>query len=254
MRIVLAHGVLGFGLFDFGVLGSLEYFNGVAKHLHDKFGAQVLTTKVPPIGSVQERGRKLADQIVAAFDSHERVHILAHSMGGLDARWAMKNVPGFAVRVKTLVAIGTPHRGSPVADAIRGGNPALLRHIPLPIVAQLRINQAALNDLATDHREAPDVDDPQLKYRYVVGDLSQPNAHCSHAFRAIQAIFGVRSANDGVVTVDSATRGGTVNSDLTWPVDHAGEIGWNLDRPIPAAFPLADHSHFARYDDVIALL
>jgi len=249
MRIVLAHGVLGFG-----VLGPLEYFNGVARHLRQKFNAQVLSAQVPPIGSVAVRGRELANQILAEFDPHERIHILAHSMGGLDARWALRNVPGLAARVQTLVAIGTPHRGSPVADAISNGNTG---NIPLPLIAELRHNQPALHDLTTGvgkefDRNTPDVDG--VTYRHVVGNLSAPNAHCSLAFRAIQAIFGVHADNDGVVPVDSATRGGTVGADLVWPVDHAGEIGWNLDKPIPASFPFADLTHLARYDAIVALL
>jgi triacylglycerol lipase len=245
VRIVLAHGVLGFS-----AIGKLEYFNGVKEHLEKHHGAHVLATGVPPVGSVEDRGKALVKQIVDEFDDRERVHILAHSMGGLDARWALKNVPGFVKRVKTLVAIGPPHRGSPVADVIRDGHPALRGLLPF------HLNQAALNDLTTDNVEAEDADDPEgkLKYRYVVGDTTQPHGHCSKPFRAIQEIVGLRTANDGVVTVASATRGGTVAADLTWGVDHAGEIGWNLNHPIPASLPLADTSHFARYDEIIALL
>ena len=50
--------------------------------------------------------------------SEDPLHVIAHSMGGLDARYAIRNVPQVADRVKTLVTIGTPHRGSPVADAV----------------------------------------------------------------------------------------------------------------------------------------
>jgi triacylglycerol lipase len=246
VRIVLAHGVLGFNALNLGV-AHIKYFNGVKQHLKDHHGAHVLATGVPPVGSVKERAEELVDQIVRKFDRSERVHILAHSMGGLDARWALKNVEGFASRVKTLVAIGTPHRGSPVADAIQDA-PALQGLLPF------HIDQKALKDLTTNNVEAPDAEDPELKYLYVVGDVSQPHAHCSDAFRAIQKIVGLRTANDGVVTVASATRGGTVTADLTWGVDHAGEVGWNLDRPIPASFPFADTSHFARYNEIIALL
>jgi hypothetical protein len=57
-----------------------------------------------------------------------------------------------------------------------------------------------------------------------------------------------------IVTVDSATRGGTRHADLTLPVDHAGEIGWNLDHPIPALIPLIPPPHFREYDDIVNLL
>ena len=252
MRIILVHGVLGFG-----VLGPLEYFNGVRKHLRRVPGTEVLITPVPPIGSIASRGDALGQQILREFAGGEPVHILAHSMGGLDARWALRHVPGLAARVKTLVTIGTPHHGSPVADAISMGTiPAL----PLPaeaIVLELRINQAALHDLTTGPATAfdqatPDV--PGVRYLHVAGDTSLPDAQCSVAFRAIQQLFRLPSHNDGVVTVDSATRGGTRPADLILPVDHAGEIGWSLDHPVPALVPLIAPPHFRAYDDIVRLL
>lgn len=252
MRIVLAHGVLGFG-----VLGPLEYFNGVKRHLRRAFGAEVFIATVPPIGSIESRGEKLGRQILDVFDGEEQVHILAHSMGGLDARWALRNVPGLSARVKTLVTIGTPHQGSPVADAIRAGTiPAL----PLPaeaIVLELRINQAALHALTTASATAfdqatPDV--PGVRYLHVAGDTSLPGAQCSIAFRAIQDLFRLPLHNDGVVTVDSATRGGTRHADLILPVDHAGEIGWNLNHPVPAFLALTAPPHFRDYDKIVRLL
>jgi triacylglycerol lipase len=252
MRIVLVHGVLGFG-----VLGPLEYFNRVKDHLRRAFGAEVFIATVPPIGSVESRGRELGRQILQQFAAGEQVHVLAHSMGGLDGRWALRNVPGLSPRVKTLVTIGTPHHGSPVADAIQAGRiPAL----PLPaeaIVLELRINQAALHDLTTTVAKAFDLATPDVDgvhYVHVAGDTSLPDAHCSVAFRAIQDLFRMPRHNDGVVTVDSATRGGTRHADLTLPVDHAGEIGWNLDHPIPALIPLIPASHFRDYDDIVSLL
>ena len=67
-----------------------------------------------------QRGEQLAAAILRQVPGAEREHIIAHSMGGLDARHAIAHVPGLAGRVATLVTIGTPHRGSPVADAIAG--------------------------------------------------------------------------------------------------------------------------------------
>jgi triacylglycerol lipase len=252
MRIVLVHGVLGFG-----VLGPLEYFNGVRNHLRRAFGAEVLITPVPPIGSVESRGKELGRQILENFGTGEPVHILAHSMGGLDSRWALRHVPGLSPRVKTLVTIGTPHHGSPVADAIQAGRiPAL----PLPaeaIVVELRLNQPALHALTTTAAKAFDLATPDVdgvRYVHVVGNTSLPGAHCSLAFRAIQEAFRMPAPNDGVVTVDSATRGGTRHADLTLPVDHAGEVGWNLDLLIPAVLPLIPPPHFRDYDEIMRLL
>src|SRR4051794_28528092 len=114
MKIILAHGVLGFG-----VLGPLEYFNGVAAHIEKTFpDVKVATAHVNPVGSVADRAESLAE-----FIAHEAaggpVCVFAHSMGGLDTRFALSNNRfGVCNHIATLVTIGTPHLGSPVADAI----------------------------------------------------------------------------------------------------------------------------------------
>jgi hypothetical protein len=81
--------------------------------------------------------------------------------------------------------------------------------------------------------------------------VTQKGARSSHAFRAIQTLFGVNVPNDGVVPLASANRGRTEPPDRVWPVDHAGLIGWNLDRIIPAGFLFADTAHVALYDEII---
>ena len=43
------------------------------------------------------------------------VHLIGHSMGGLDARFMISRL-GMRDRVLSLTTVGTPHRGSPFAD------------------------------------------------------------------------------------------------------------------------------------------
>jgi len=161
MKILLAHGVLGFG-----VLGPFEYFNGIAHGLEKRFpGVKVATAQVDPIGSVADRAAHLAEQIVAAAGG-EKIHIFAYSMGGLDTRFALSsNLSDAAAHVSRVVMIGTPHLGSQVADAIENGDPAVLRELPLPVVAELRVNQRALHDLTV---ECQDVVPSQATDRRIV--------------------------------------------------------------------------------------
>ena len=246
MNIVLAHGVLGFDRFDFGPFARVEYFNGLKKHLKDTFGRPVLVAKVSPIGKVSDRGTRLAELVMNEYKAPKSVLVLAHSMGGLDTRWALRHVPGFAEVVKTVVTIGTPHFGSPVADAIATGDPAILRHVPLPVLLQLEVNQDALNDLTTNGARALDIADvPLVTYDSVAGDVTKEDARCSTAFLAVQTIFGLNTPNDGVVTVHSATRGKNVPEENIWPVDHAGLVGWDLN------FPLAGNSVLHRYTALV---
>ncbi|MEK6371342.1 MAG: hypothetical protein AABO58_01475 [Acidobacteriota bacterium] len=247
-KIVLAHGVLGFG-----VLGPLEYFNGVARHIEKKIpGVTVATTHVNPIGSIAKRAQELADAIVDAA-GNDAVHVLAHSMGGLDARHAIaRDLSGVARHVATLVTIGTPHLGSPVADGLAhatiGGGPS-------PIEVELQHNQEALHDLTTAAATNFDRNtDARVRTLCIAGDMTGHAAHASLSFRAIAHKFGVTGPNDGVVTVVSATAGGKFELFDTWPTDHAGEIGWNLDLLVPARVPLIQQPHLERYERLVRAL
>jgi triacylglycerol lipase len=254
MRIVLAHGVLGFGR-----LGPLEYFNGVEAHLRGR-GHDVATAHVDPIGSVADRAATLADFVSRFAEAGSGpVCIFAHSMAGLDSRRALAgNLSGVRHHVAALVTIGTPHLGSPVADQIERGDPAALMRFPM--LFELQINQAALHDLTTGvatQADAQMTDVDGIHYIHVAGDM---RAHGSRLFRDIAEFFDLPEANDGVVAVQSAsTRCGTLRETIIWPADHAGLLGWNFDRlqPVgPERFPnpLADRSHLARYDDLVAHL
>jgi len=88
------------------------YFRGVGPRL-EKEGWRVVQARVPPLGPIEARARELAACIRAV--EARKVHVLAHSMGGLDARYAIARL-GLAGKVASLVTVGTPHRGTPVAD------------------------------------------------------------------------------------------------------------------------------------------
>jgi triacylglycerol lipase len=59
------------------------------------------------------RARQLREQILDWTD--EPVNIVAHSMGGLDARYLITHL-GMADRVRSLTTIATPHRGTYLVD------------------------------------------------------------------------------------------------------------------------------------------
>src|SRR5260370_3628695 len=83
---------------------------------------------VPPVGDVPTRASALAHQINDSFPQGP-IHIVAHSMGGLDARFVLSNnVLGLANqgRVVSLSTVSTPHRVSAIADLIVSPAPNLL--------------------------------------------------------------------------------------------------------------------------------
>ncbi len=108
--IVLAHG------FDASPTNRWGFF-GVAGALEDD-GHDVYVATVPPYNRVAVRAGYLARAVDEALaqSGADKVNIVAHSMGGLDARYLVSTL-GYGDRVASLTTISSPHRGSAVADA-----------------------------------------------------------------------------------------------------------------------------------------
>ena len=87
----------------------------------------------------------------------------------------------------------------------------------------------------------------------VAGDASR-GGHELFFFQLAAAVRGLTGEfNDGVVTRTSARRVGHEHLP-DWPVDHAGEIGWSFQTPlpIPSEVPLIPTPpHFDRYDALV---
>ncbi len=78
-------------------------------------------------------GRAVED--LCAESGHDQVHVVAHSLGGVVARYYVQRLGGDA-RVHTLVTLGAPHRGTGSA-----------RLLPLPLCRQLRPGSELLAEL-----------------------------------------------------------------------------------------------------------
>lgn len=147
MNIILVHGILGFAK-RFG----LDYFRDLPGHFRAQ-GLQVFVPELDPTEGVEFRGIQLRDQIQAAVSSgsihsSQKTHIIAHSLGGLDSRYILSpaNPNQLQVPIRSLTTISTPHRGSPVADAI--DNPGILLPFPhLPFMPTTDLLGPALNTI-----------------------------------------------------------------------------------------------------------
>jgi triacylglycerol lipase len=69
---------------------GIEYFRGLQAHVAEGRVHAALFPEVPPIGTCEDRARVLADAIFQAYPDGA-VHIIAHSMGGLDSRSLIAN-------------------------------------------------------------------------------------------------------------------------------------------------------------------
>lgn len=220
LPVVLVHGLFGFD--RIGVPGArFDYFRGIAKHL-DSIGCHAHAVRLPPAGSVPARATKLAALIEAL--PHDRVDLIAHSLGGLDARYALAHL-GLAKRVRSLVTIGTPHRGSPIADLVHNSPikwaTRMLKTIGLPIEAVEWLTTASLERF---NRDVPDV--PGVRYACVVGGMQQPRSVVPLALMAAHAYLRrVAGPNDGLVPIASQYWGETL---AEIEADHFAQVGWRV--------------------------
>jgi hypothetical protein len=191
------------------------------------------------------------------------VHIIAHSMGGLDSRTIIgNNLLGLAEpgRIASLTTLSTPHRGSPVADLLAGPTPTDARRIIYDVVGdvfgRLGVPTGALANLTAE--AASRVPDPvaagtrpHIRYRSYFASgrpgLLSTSLLLAPTYNYIHQVTG--QDNDGVVALDSARYGDFQQPH--WECDHADMLGYNLDTAGigPPIFP-----HLARIDAIIAQL
>lgn len=221
LPVVLVHGLFGFD--RIGVPGArFDYFRGIARHL-GTLGCHAHAVRLPAAGSVPERAREL----VAAIDAlpHPRIDLIAHSLGGLDARYALTHL-GLARRVRSLVTVGTPHHGTPLADlALRGPLDWARR-----IIGALGMPLEALEWLGTEALAAFNaqvVDVPGVRYTCVVGGMHREDSIVPLALVPAHAYLRrVAGPNDGLVPIASQYWGETL---AEIEADHFAQIGWRVD-------------------------
>ena len=102
--------------FDEAIGDDLHNFRKIRSALEAE-GFQAFETEVSFAASVGRRAQDLRNEVQRIMDggSYEQVNIIAHSMGGLDARHLIL-MDGMEGKVASLVTIGTPHLGTSFAD------------------------------------------------------------------------------------------------------------------------------------------
>jgi triacylglycerol lipase len=220
--IVLVPGLLGFDRVTVGPYTVARYFPGIEETLAEA-GYRVGTAKPSLTAGVAHRAAQLRDYVNERFPG-EAVHVVAHSMGGLDARY-MISCLGMDRRVRSLTTIGTPHRGSTFADWAIGRFSRLIK----PILDFLRIPTEGFRDLMTEscarfNERVPDA--PDLVYHSVAGRCEQ--TYLAPFWWPAARVVRDEGPNDGVVSVRSATYGQTCE---IWDGDHMHLV----NRPNPRA-------------------
>jgi pimeloyl-ACP methyl ester carboxylesterase len=174
-----------------GMIDNRAIFRVLRRRLRRRgFGTLRAVNYSPVTNDVRQAARVFGAEVEAAvaLTGYERVHVIAHSLGGLIARYYIQRLGGDE-RVHTLVTLGTPHQGSlhgyllPVqlCRQLRPGSD-LMAELTLPAPASQTRFVAYWSDL--DQVIVPHVsarlDHPDLGARNVrvhdVGHLSMPRA------------------------------------------------------------------------------
>jgi triacylglycerol lipase len=225
--VVLAHGFMGFDEVRLPG-GRADYFRGIPHRLARE-GYLVHRPRVHRTASVRTRAAELSAFLEGLPPG--RVNLVAHSMGGLDARLALA-APRLASRVASLVTVGTPHLGTPLADMGAAAGMGWL----LPGLALLGLDLEALQDLTTARMRAFNrevADAPDVLYGSVVG-VAPRRAEVSPLLLASWGWLADRAGpSDGVVPA-SAQGWGTVLR--TIEADHWAQIGWSRAFDAPAFY------------------
>jgi triacylglycerol lipase len=237
--IVLAHGLAGFSQIAVRRLRVASYFRGVPEHLR-AMGCRVVAAEVPPIGSIEKRALVLRGQIRDAVGG-ERVHVIAHSMGGLDARHMISRL-GMQDQVIALVTLGAPHRGSPVADRVFA---AAKRLWVLDALQRSGVEHEALADLRTEacarwNEFTPDA--PGVRYFSIAGVKQREKMMYGLRFTH-DVIAPLEGANDGLVSARSAAWGEVLPR---WDCDHVNLVGWTGPRTVALGYARDVRPRFVR--------
>ncbi|KAK5228520.1 lipase 2 [Exophiala xenobiotica] len=211
--IVLAHGLLGFDelhLLPGSLFPSIHYWRGI-KDAFSRNNIECITTTVPRTGSIEQRAAALSEQIASRAKGRD-INIVAHSMGGLDARYLISRIysgaqkPSPPFRVRSLTTIATPHHGSSAADMLfRDIGPDLLPRI-YAMLDRLSIDSGAFQQLTTsyvnEHFNPAVPDDPDVRY-FSYGATATP--HLFSVFRLSHDLMTITEGpNDGLVSVRSS--------------------------------------------------
>jgi len=254
--VVLVHGILGFNSLMFGSFKLTDYFRLIPEALRKDGHVVPQPPQLNRAGSVAERAQGLKDYLqdpnnVDVFD--KKVHVVGHSMGGLDARFAISKL-GLADRILSLTTIGTPHLGSPIADIVESGSDPALNQF----IEHLGIDLKGVVDLTTHAcRKFNDevADAPGVRYFSIAGKFEPPRT-----FGVTHGLLGpthdiiakTENANDGLVSVASATLGERPawTSLAVWEANHARQINWGAN-VFATPLELKDHSIVEKYRSLV---
>jgi triacylglycerol lipase len=216
--VVLHHGLFG----GDKKVGRLKFsgFKGIDRAIIGA-GYSVVVSSVHPTAGIERRARELKNWIVENCPGRrQRVVIVAHSLGGLDARYMISRL-GMADRVDSLITVCTPHRGSPYANWCAKNLGRKLRGFQL--MKFLGLDVDGISDLTTQscarfNEEILDV--PEVRY-FSISAWRPWQKIAPFNYFSWKIVHDAEGKNDGLVSLSSAVWGEHL---ATWAADHLHAI------------------------------
>ena len=234
--VVLMHG--------FGALGGISSEG----HLHDEamylrhYGVWAYAPNVSPYSTIEVRSNYWIERLQFILDETgaEKLNLVAHSMGGLDARYLVHHLNGFEF-IASVSTVATPHFGTSVAQKAldqregvkkwlaqlmnRIGMATKITESPDFLAAVRSLTPAYLED--TFNPKTPD--HPDVEYFSWAARAGKGTDVKIHPALAIpnRLIFNAEGENDGLVPVESAKWTGFQG---TIDACHARQVGVQLKK------------------------
>lgn len=234
--IFLCHG--------FGAIGSLVK----PSPLHDpcmlmrEHGIIAFAPNVVPYASIETRARNWVRLINKVCDDYgfEKLNVIAHSMGGLDMRFALSHLD-ITDKIASLTTVATPHHGTFLADLILK-TPEIITEKLSDIVDWFgnsvypreksevlnSVEQLCRNYIQKEFNpKTPDIEDfPYFSYSAAVGKGTDYSINPVFMFQNTQ-IFAKEDINDSFVSVESAQWGEHIG---TIPLSHMNQINVQVSK------------------------
>jgi triacylglycerol lipase len=243
--IILTHGIARFDVGwnklmdldnqDDPFLDFFHYFRGIRTRLI-KDGFSVYHSSVPWAASVDKRAEQLRRNVTAVLERSgtEKVNIIAHSMGGLDARHMLfndRNEGKVHEKIASVTTIGTPHLGTSFADRGVREHSAVI-----DVLKRLSLNIEGIRNLTRDACSAFSNNSEVRAFEEDLEEHVELRAYAGAS--SIENVLGIlrkpfriineeEGDNDGLVSVRSALWDRANKCKEIWEeTDHLNELAW----------------------------
>lgn len=248
LPIVLAHGIARFDILlqlqrqkfhlpDTALGDQTQYFKGIKSHL-EAHGFEVFHPNQNFAGPLEFRSAQLRDRVdeILSHTGVNKVHIIAHSMGGLDARHMIVDL-GMADQVASLTTIGTPHLGTVLADHVLNSGGVFLIDVLSRVIDLNGFEDLTITACEQFNRRAEEQEASNSVFYQTYSSAEDRNAVFTPLIPSWDLIRDHEGRNDGLVPFRSqqwtreliasdGRRKPVAQIDFPVPADHLNQVGW----------------------------